>query len=135
MLRDSFAGRIVWRNWSLDLFKRRRGEWVNKIKSESASHSPSRPAILQASEVAFDEGAVKEEGKEGKKSKDNKQKKDNKSKLPQESFKGKGNTGGKSAIQLAREKFAAAKVDKITGTNSKPAFKAGRGRGTGANAT
>jgi nucleolar protein 9 len=135
ILRDSFAGRIVWRNWSLDLFKRRRGEWVNKIKSESASLPPSQPAILQPSEVAVDEGAVKEEGKEGKKSKkDNKQKKDNKSKLPQESFKGKGNTGGKSAIQLAREKFAAAKADKMTGSNSKPTFKTGRGRGTGANA-
>jgi nucleolar protein 9 len=108
---------------------------VNKIKSESASLPPSQPAILQPSEVTVNEGAVKEEGKEGKKSKkDNKQKKDNKSKLPQESFKGKGNTGGKSAIQLAREKFAAAKADKMTGSNSKPTFKTGRGRGTGANA-
>jgi len=108
---------------------------VNKIKSESVSLSSSLPSILQASEVVVDEGAVEEEGKEGKKSKkDNKQKKDNKSKLPQESFKGKGNTGGKSAIQLAREKFAAAKADKMTGSNSKPAFKAGKGRGTGVNA-
>ncbi|KAJ5749044.1 uncharacterized protein N7511_010740 [Penicillium nucicola] len=31
-LRDSFLGRAVWRNWSMDLFKRRRGEWTRKAK-------------------------------------------------------------------------------------------------------
>lgn len=31
-LRDSFVGRAVWRNWSMDLFKRRRGEWTRKAK-------------------------------------------------------------------------------------------------------
>ncbi|RHZ74511.1 Nucleolar protein 9 [Aspergillus turcosus] len=31
-LRDSFVGRAVWRNWSMDLYKRRRGEWVSKAK-------------------------------------------------------------------------------------------------------
>ncbi|KAJ5351053.1 hypothetical protein N7452_000027 [Penicillium brevicompactum] len=32
ILRDSFVGRAVWRNWSMDLFKRRRGEWTRKAK-------------------------------------------------------------------------------------------------------
>ncbi|KAJ5918805.1 Nucleolar protein 9 [Penicillium verhagenii] len=31
-LRDSFIGRAVWRNWSMDLYKRRRGEWVGRAK-------------------------------------------------------------------------------------------------------
>ncbi|RAL15860.1 RNA-binding RNA processing protein NOP9 [Aspergillus homomorphus CBS 101889] len=31
-LRDSFVGRAVWRNWSMDLYKRRRGEWAAKAK-------------------------------------------------------------------------------------------------------
>jgi nucleolar protein 9 len=31
-LRDSFVGRAVWRNWSMDLYKRRRGEWKMKAK-------------------------------------------------------------------------------------------------------
>ncbi|PYH97305.1 ARM repeat-containing protein [Aspergillus ellipticus CBS 707.79] len=31
-LRDSFVGRAVWRNWAMDLFKRRRGEWAAKAK-------------------------------------------------------------------------------------------------------
>lgn len=31
-LRDSFIGRAVWRNWSMDLYKRRRGEWAAKAK-------------------------------------------------------------------------------------------------------
>lgn len=31
-LRDSFFGRAVWRNWSMDLYKRRRGEWKAKAK-------------------------------------------------------------------------------------------------------
>lgn len=31
-LRDSFFGRAVWRNWSMDLYKRRRGYWISKAK-------------------------------------------------------------------------------------------------------
>ncbi|KAJ5561801.1 hypothetical protein N7535_003737 [Penicillium sp. DV-2018c] len=31
-LRDSFVGRAVWRNWSMDLFKRRRRDWAYKAK-------------------------------------------------------------------------------------------------------
>ncbi|CRG85937.1 hypothetical protein PISL3812_02940 [Talaromyces islandicus] len=31
-LRDSFLGRAVWRNWLMDLYKRRRGEWKAKAK-------------------------------------------------------------------------------------------------------
>jgi nucleolar protein 9 len=31
-LRDSFVGRMVWKNWSMDLYKRGRGEWKQKAK-------------------------------------------------------------------------------------------------------
>lgn len=31
-LRDSFLGRAVWRNWSMDLYKRRRGQWAARAK-------------------------------------------------------------------------------------------------------
>ncbi|QSS49905.1 rRNA processing protein [Histoplasma capsulatum var. duboisii H88] len=32
VLRDSFVGRAVWRNWSMDLYKRRRGNWISMAK-------------------------------------------------------------------------------------------------------
>lgn len=31
-LRESYVGRAVWRNWSMDLYKRRRGDWVKQSK-------------------------------------------------------------------------------------------------------
>ncbi|KAL4885136.1 hypothetical protein BJY04DRAFT_205685 [Aspergillus karnatakaensis] len=36
-LRDSFVGRAVWRNWAMDLYKRRRGEWAAKAKGRDFS--------------------------------------------------------------------------------------------------
>ncbi|KAL3461267.1 hypothetical protein BJX64DRAFT_277931 [Aspergillus heterothallicus] len=37
-LRDSFVGRAVWRNWAMDLYKRRRGEWTAKAKGRDFSN-------------------------------------------------------------------------------------------------
>ncbi|RFU36225.1 hypothetical protein B7463_g143, partial [Scytalidium lignicola] len=34
LLRDSYSGRIVWKNWMMDLYKRRRGDWIKKIKGQ-----------------------------------------------------------------------------------------------------
>ena len=31
-LRESFSGRAVWRNWMMDLYKRRRTEWISRAK-------------------------------------------------------------------------------------------------------
>jgi nucleolar protein 9 len=43
-LRDSFVGRAVWRNWAMDLYKRRRGEWTAKAKGRDISvDSGDRP--------------------------------------------------------------------------------------------
>ncbi|KAN0102042.1 ARM repeat-containing protein [Hyaloscypha variabilis] len=134
LLRDSFSGRIVWRNWSLDLFKRRRGEWVNTIKAHASSlasvQQPSVPAHVEPEDAELGE-KKKNKGKAGK---------DKKARGKAEhSSKAKPNSEGKSAIQLAREKFAAAKAEKLAGgsSNSRPSFKnvGAKGRGTGANAT
>ncbi|PWY69767.1 ARM repeat-containing protein [Aspergillus heteromorphus CBS 117.55] len=52
-LRDSFVGRAVWRNWAMDLYKRRRGEWAAKAKglddSNGAGEKPkSRIELARA---------------------------------------------------------------------------------------
>ncbi|KAE9369736.1 ARM repeat-containing protein [Stipitochalara longipes BDJ] len=140
LLRDSFTGRIVWRNWSLDLFKRRRGEWVNTIKASASAQSASLTSVQQPTPA---EAEDEENGKEKKSKKPKKNAKDGKGKSakgkPDQNPKAKANTDGKSAIQLAREKFAAAKAEKLAGitSTSRPSFKNAsvKGRGTGANAT
>ncbi|KAL3475036.1 hypothetical protein BJX99DRAFT_247813 [Aspergillus californicus] len=52
-LRDSFVGRAVWRNWAMDLYKRRRGEWTGKAKgrdlgTESGEKPKSRLELARA---------------------------------------------------------------------------------------
>ncbi|TVY90327.1 Nucleolar protein [Lachnellula willkommii] len=111
-LRESWTGRIVWRNWMLDIFKRKRGEWVNKIKVLGVESIPKEAAVPQ--EQAEEEKDEKGDGK-GKRNKRGKFNKSDK------------NAQGKSAIQLAREKFAANK----SGGAAKGAK--GNGHGTGAN--
>ena len=118
----------------MDLFKRRRGEWVNTIKAHASSlasvQQPSVPAHVEPEDGELGE-KKKDKGKAGK---------DKKGKgKPEHNPKGKATPEGKSAIQLAREKFAAAKAEKLAGgsSNSRPSFKnvGAKGRGTGANAT
>jgi nucleolar protein 9 len=132
-LRDSFTGRIVWRNWSLDLFKRRRGDWVNKVKSSSSTVAiTSHTSHTSVPEIPSE--PLNEDREENQKSV-----KSAKSSKPKHSKPTKGNSGlgkagdatpQKSAIQLAREKFASAKALK---TNLNPtSFKGGKA--TGANA-
>ncbi|KAL2809805.1 hypothetical protein BJX63DRAFT_423564 [Aspergillus granulosus] len=55
-LRDSFVGRAVWRNWAMDLYKRRRGEWTAKAKgrdisNDSGEKPKSRLEMARASAV------------------------------------------------------------------------------------
>jgi nucleolar protein 9 len=113
-LRDSFTGRIVWRNWAMDLYKRRRGEWVKKVQgistSPPAAGLTSKPASATPAAV-FD--VKKDSGKEKNRS----LRKDRKKEVVED-------RSGKTAIQLAREKFARQKVEKER--------RAGN-RGTGAN--
>ncbi|KAJ5634208.1 Nucleolar protein 9 [Penicillium herquei] len=44
LLRDSFIGRAVWRNWSMDIYKRRRGEWTGRAKGIER-----QPAAMESS--------------------------------------------------------------------------------------
>ncbi|KAF4636137.1 hypothetical protein G7Y89_g1930 [Cudoniella acicularis] len=123
-LRESWTGRIVWRNWLLDLFKRRRGEWVNKIKALAAEKSQAQPQQAPVEDVDLESTATKPSSK--KKKKKNKNKDGKKEAAPLEP------TTKKSAIQLAREKFAAKKLAGGTGVNQSKLGKA-KGQGTGAN--
>lgn len=62
-LRDSFLGRAVWRNWSMDLYKRRRGEWTARAKgferqptgSEDAQQRPKSKIELARERFAAKE--------------------------------------------------------------------------------
>ncbi|CZT42491.1 related to Nucleolar protein 9 [Rhynchosporium secalis] len=134
-LRDSWTGRIVLRNWSLDLFKRRRGDWVKKTKESALDTMRALPSSSltpdtqpQPDENEDDEAEVKLPkisapgmGKKNRKDR-NKAKR-----AAKEEAKGP----QKSAIQLAREKFAKGKLEKNNPSSS------GKGKDfrTGANAT
>lgn len=104
------------RNWSLDLFKRRRGEWVKIVKEIGIQTLSSLPApILEPAPT--EEELAKIERDKGK------------LKIKKKKHRGK-NEGPpvdptKSAIQLARERFAKNKMVNAGAKNNK---------GTGANA-
>ena len=68
-LRDSFLGRAVWKNWSMDLFKRRRGEWAAKAKSRDRQQEDGGQEQRPKSkiEMARTRFAAKEENSKGKK--------------------------------------------------------------------
>ncbi|KAK0106346.1 Nucleolar protein 9 [Cadophora gregata f. sp. sojae] len=137
-LRDSWTGRIVVRNWSLDLFKRRRSDWVKKVKEESLEKMRSLPVTHPETQIQSqthgidDEAAEDEDEKEkpkvsapgmGKKNRKDRKMAKNAAK---EAAKGP----QKSAIQLAREKFAKAKAEKAAAGSPK----SGKDFRTGANA-
>ncbi|OOQ83384.1 Nucleolar protein 9 [Penicillium brasilianum] len=63
ILRDSFLGRAVWRNWSMDLYKRRRGEWTARAKGierDPASSGGSGERPKSKLELARERFAAKE---------------------------------------------------------------------------
>ncbi|KAI9367201.1 nucleolar protein 9 [Aspergillus egyptiacus] len=51
-LRDSFVGRAVWRNWAMDLYKRRRGEWAAKAKGRDFNNNSSEEKPKSRIEMA-----------------------------------------------------------------------------------
>lgn len=64
-LRDSFLGRAVWRNWSMDLYKRRRGEWSARAKGIERQPSGNEGAGERPKskiELARERFAAKESG-------------------------------------------------------------------------
>ncbi|OBT81428.1 hypothetical protein VE02_10115 [Pseudogymnoascus sp. 03VT05] len=101
-LRDDWVGRVVLRNWMVELFVRRKVDWITKVKEGEGG----KTVAVAPKEDEGDAAEVKKP-------------------FPSKTAKGKGGDG-KSAIQLAREKFAAGK--------SKGEMKVVRGKGTGANA-
>ncbi|KAH7395608.1 armadillo-type protein [Cadophora sp. MPI-SDFR-AT-0126] len=139
-LRDSWTGRIVLRNWSLDLYKRRRSDWVKKIKEAALEKIRALPLThpetqMQSQTHAIDDEEGAEDGDEdvnkpkvsapgmGKKNRKDR-------KMAKAAAKEAAKGPQKSAIQLAREKFAKAKAEKAgsgkggkdfrTGANAKP---------------
>lgn len=70
-IRDSFLGRAVWRNWKMDIYKRRKVDWI--LLAKGGDGGEGARAVKPNSQVTGD---------------------------------------GKSGIELAREKFAAAKARK-----------------------
>jgi nucleolar protein 9 len=99
----------------LDLFKRARGDWVKKVKAAGVIPDAITTTIPVTSE-AQDGGVGEGEGGGKKKGRKDKKKWEGKNT--------KVSSTGKSAIQLAREKFAAQDALKKEMKNSK---------GTGAN--
>jgi len=130
-LRESWTGRIVWRNWSLDLFKRRRGDWVCKVKDAGIAASAEAFKVAAASSAVSVEVENRDEPREGAVENKAKGKKERKGKGGKNGKGGNPADEGKSAIQLAREKFAKAKAAKASGASNPN----GRGKSqtTGAN--
>ncbi|KAF2200616.1 PLP-dependent transferase [Delitschia confertaspora ATCC 74209] len=77
-LRESFVGRAVWRNWKMDLYKRRRADWVKEAKYMAGGND----GFLSFPESNGDAPAKPKNGKKP------------------------------TAIELARQKFAAQKAAK-----------------------
>lgn len=84
LLRESFVGRAVWRNWKMDLYKRRKLDWINEAKAGGGAGGET--VVTPDSRNRGEE---------------------------------------RSGIELARERFAAAKARKSKGAQG--------GSGTGAN--
>ncbi|KAF7876321.1 hypothetical protein EAF04_001416 [Stromatinia cepivora] len=123
LLRESWTGRIVWRNWSMDLFKRRRADWVKRVKSgdTQGKSNISNTVVLKTQDGNANAMVGKEILGDG---------------IGKPHGRGKGGDkefGGerqKSAIELAREKFAAHRLASLKGKIMPP-----KGvKATGANA-
>ncbi len=99
-LREDFVGRVVLRNWMVELFGRRRGEWVRRVRASEDVATASASTSALAANMKSGSGVKKEEsvavyGKTG----------------DARHVQGRAMSGGKpmsekTGIQLAREKFA-----------------------------
>jgi nucleolar protein 9 len=111
-LRESPCGRAVWKNWKMDMYKRRRGDWVRQSKNKA-----SNDGFQSFSELED----VKKNGAVGS-TEATAQKK-------------------KSPLELARERHAKKKAEKESGKipSSRPKSSGrptgGAGAGTGSNST
>lgn len=69
ILRDSFLGRAVWRNWSMDLYKRRRGEWAARAKGldQQPTDNGAAPRAKSKIQLAAERFATKKAEEDQKK--------------------------------------------------------------------
>ena len=101
-LRDNPCGRAVWKNWKMDLYKRRRGEWVKQSKNKA-----SNDGFQSFSEVDKNlKAATKHQGE--KKTYHAQQQQQQQATAGAAAGQGTGEK--KSAIQLARERHVANKA-------------------------
>jgi hypothetical protein len=111
-LRESPCGRAVWKNWKMDMYKRRRGDWVRQSKNKA-----SNDGFQSFSELED----VKKNGAVGS------------TEAPAQKK--------KSPLELARERHAKKKAEKESGKipSSRPKSSGrptgGAGAGTGSNST
>jgi nucleolar protein 9 len=128
-LKEDFVGRVVLRNWMVELFIRRNTEWISQVR-EGEAGALVKPVIQGAAGVAAEAANAAPSGGANVNGGKNK-------------FAGKGgvkgkaaNPDGKTALQLAREKFAAKKAGGAAdgGAGGKPLQRKGN-KATSANAT
>ena len=109
-LRESPCGRAVWKNWKMDMYKRRRGDWVRQSKNKA-----SNDGFQSFSELED----VKRNGAVGS------------VEAPPQNK--------KSPLELARDRHAKKKADKESGkvpkSKSSGRSSGGAGAGTGSNST
>jgi len=98
-LREDFVGRVVLRNWMVELFGRRKGEWIRRVRaSEDATASDTVIVKGNSGNMTGMVASVHEKGNGGH--------------GQGRVVKGGKPAGGKTAIQLAREKFASSQNSK-----------------------
>ncbi|KAB8659312.1 hypothetical protein FH972_026201 [Carpinus fangiana] len=112
-LRDSPSGRKVWRNWKMDLYQRRRGEWVRQTREEAGNDG-----FVSFPDGVSGGGNVKSNSDGAMTMADVSHTAGNRMRRVDKEAASK----GKTALQLAREKFAKNKAAGIE-----------RGSGSGAN--
>ncbi|RKF62042.1 Nucleolar protein 9 [Erysiphe neolycopersici] len=111
-IRNSFYGRIVWRNWSLDLFKRMRSDWVRKVKNTPVKLSTVMSIPSSSNTTTTTTTTTTTMNNDMKESVKLVDRKKNKNRSSQGFMPPPGPTEsiGKSAIELARERFASKKL-------------------------
>lgn len=83
-LRNSFEGRKIWRNWTMDLFKRQRREWAIKVKTGSGGLYAAKGITLP---VVWGDEREKSE------------------KELKEAQRGRNEKSGKLSIEVARDRY------------------------------
>jgi hypothetical protein len=114
-LRESPCGRAVWKNWKMDMYKRRRGDWVRQSKNKASNDGFQSFSELEDVKKNGAVGSVETAVPAQKK---------------------------KSPLELARERHAKKKADKESGKipaasrpKSSGRSSGGAGAGTGSNST